>query len=189
MSGMFNDLPFFSKGAGDDGKNGVSPTITVADIEGGHRLTIIDVNGTKSIDILDGATGASGPQGEPGTPGTNGLNGKDGTNGKDGIDGRGIQLLTINNSGELVVTYTDNVQVTVGKVVGSTGAQGIQGIQGPKGDTGEQGPIGLTGPEGPQGIQGEKGEQGPAYVLTEADKAEIVVAVKEAVLAELNSAE
>lgn len=37
------------------GPAGVSPTITVTDIEGGHRLTITDVNSTNTIDIMDTA--------------------------------------------------------------------------------------------------------------------------------------
>lgn len=36
------------------GDPGVSPTLQVTDISGGHRLTITDINGTKYIDILDG---------------------------------------------------------------------------------------------------------------------------------------
>lgn len=35
------------------GEPGVSPTIQVSDIEGGHRVTITDVNGTKSFDVKD----------------------------------------------------------------------------------------------------------------------------------------
>lgn len=35
------------------GNPGVSPTIAVTDIRGGHRITITDVNGTHSIDIMD----------------------------------------------------------------------------------------------------------------------------------------
>lgn len=37
-----------------NGKDGFSPTITVTDITGGHRVTITDANGSKSIDIMNG---------------------------------------------------------------------------------------------------------------------------------------
>lgn len=37
------------------GKQGVSPTIQVTTIQGGHRITITDVNGTKSFDVRDGS--------------------------------------------------------------------------------------------------------------------------------------
>lgn len=33
--------------------NGVSPTIEVTDITGGHKVIITDANGTKSFDVLD----------------------------------------------------------------------------------------------------------------------------------------
>lgn len=195
MSGMFYDLPFFSKGAGEDGVNGVSPTITIADIEGGHRLTIVDAMGTKTFDVLNGVAG---PQGIPGIAGKNGVDGKDGANGKDGVngkdgtngkDGLGIKSLTINEAGELVIVYTDGNQSNLGKVVGADGQPGTQGPTGEKGEQGiqgEQGPAGQQGEPGEQGPIGPEGPQGPAYVLTEEDKAELIAAVKEAVLAELN---
>ena len=45
-----------------DGKDGVSPTVTITDIlDGaeiiGHRVSITDVNGTKSFDVMNGANG------------------------------------------------------------------------------------------------------------------------------------
>ncbi len=41
-------------GGGSGGADGVSPTIDVAEIENGHRVTITDVNGQKSFDVLNG---------------------------------------------------------------------------------------------------------------------------------------
>lgn len=35
------------------GDPGVSPVITVTSIQGGHRLTITDINGTQTVDIMD----------------------------------------------------------------------------------------------------------------------------------------
>lgn len=51
------------------GADGISPTITVSNIEGGYRLTIKDINGTQYIDIKNGTSG----------------NGGDGSNGVDGF--------------------------------------------------------------------------------------------------------
>lgn len=52
-------LPQGEKGetgaAGSPGANGVSPTVAVTDIPGGHRVTITDAAGTESFDVLDGA--------------------------------------------------------------------------------------------------------------------------------------
>lgn len=35
------------------GPDGISPTITVTNINGGYRLTITDINGTRTIDVMD----------------------------------------------------------------------------------------------------------------------------------------
>lgn len=157
MSGMFNDLPFFSKGVVDGvdgiaGKDGVSPTITVTDIEGGHRLTIVDVTGTKTVDIFDGATG---PQGQKGDQGIQGITGQQGPKGDKGD-------------------------------TGATGPQGPKGDTGEQGPEGKQGVQGIQGEQGIQGPIGPEGPRGPAYILTEEDKAELVATIKAAVLAELN---
>ena len=84
-------------GSYQTGGGGVSPTIDVADIEGGTRLTIKDVNGEKVVDIMDGepgpqgvpgSKGDKGDRGEQGIQGEKGADGKDGVNGKDGADGQ-----------------------------------------------------------------------------------------------------
>lgn len=49
--------------------DGVSPTVTVAIISGGHRITITDADGAKTIDVMDGATGADGSDGNDGADG------------------------------------------------------------------------------------------------------------------------
>lgn len=38
---------------------GVSPTIEVTEIDGGHRITIADVNGIQSFDVMDGGGSAA----------------------------------------------------------------------------------------------------------------------------------
>ena len=38
--------------------DGVSPTITVTDITGGHRVTITDATGPHNFDVMDGDEGA-----------------------------------------------------------------------------------------------------------------------------------
>ena len=42
-----------------EGSDGYSPTITVSDIENGHRVTITDRNGSNSYDIVGGSGGNS----------------------------------------------------------------------------------------------------------------------------------
>ena len=48
------------------GDPGFSPTIEVSDITGGHRLTITDINGDKTVDVMNGQKGEQGPKGDPG---------------------------------------------------------------------------------------------------------------------------
>lgn len=48
------------------GEPGTSPTVTVQDIAGGHRIVITDATGTSFVDVLNGK------QGDPGKPGNTG---------------------------------------------------------------------------------------------------------------------
>ena len=58
-------------------------------------------------------------------------NGKNGTNGKNGADGIGISGTEINENGELVITYSNNETVNLGRVVGeSSGGAGTPGMDG-----------------------------------------------------------
>lgn len=146
---------------GDPGKDGISPTITTNKIEGGYRITIKDVDGDKSFDVM---------------------NGKDGNAGSNGQDGIGISKTEIDADGKLVITYSNNTSVTLGAVVGADGKDGIDGVSTThewdgtvlkvtsasgttsvdlKGETGEQGPQGIQGERGIQGEKGDPGEVGP----------------------------
>ena len=51
---------------GTHGDHGYSPTIQIATITGGHRITVTDSQGSASFDVMDGE------QGDPGTPGDDG---------------------------------------------------------------------------------------------------------------------
>ena len=98
---------------GDPGKDGVSPTITVRDTDGGHRITITDADGVKVLDVPDGGAGPkgeTGPQGPAGPQGPKGDPGERGPQGEQGPQGE---------RGEK----------------GDTGAQGPVGPQGPPGSS------------------------------------------------------
>jgi hypothetical protein len=47
---------------GAPGNDGKSPVVTVTDIENGHRVSITDKDGTKTIDVLNGQAGKDGTQ-------------------------------------------------------------------------------------------------------------------------------
>lgn len=47
---------------GEPGNDGKSPVVTVTDIENGHRVSITDKDGTKTIDVLNGKDGKDGTQ-------------------------------------------------------------------------------------------------------------------------------
>lgn len=111
---------------GEPGKDGVSPTITVRDTDGGHRITITDADGVKVLDVPDGGTG---PKGETGPQGPKGDKGDKGDTGPQGPAGP---------KGEK----------------GDPGERGPQGEQGPQGERGEKGDTGAQGPVGPQGAPG-----------------------------------
>ena len=48
---------------GADGNDGYSPSVTVTNITGGHRVTVTDTSGSTSFDIMDGADGNDGANG------------------------------------------------------------------------------------------------------------------------------
>ena len=47
---------------GEPGNDGKSPVVTVTDIENGHRVSITDKDGTKTIDVINGQAGKDGTQ-------------------------------------------------------------------------------------------------------------------------------
>ena len=51
--------------AGTAGQDGVSPSVSVSEITGGHRVSIQDADGTSSFDVMDGKDGAGGGTGLP----------------------------------------------------------------------------------------------------------------------------
>ena len=119
MSGGFYDLPFFPIGPNDgvNGKDGVSPTISVEDISGGHRLIIVDATGRRTIDVMNGTNGKDGLQGVQGIQGETGPQGAKGETGDIGPQGP----------------------------KGDTGEQGPKGDTGPQGEQGIQGETGPSG--------------------------------------------
>lgn len=82
---------------------------------------LASLKGAKGEQGEQGIQGVQGEKGQNGKDGTNGTNGIDGTNGKDGI---GITNAEINNSGELILRYSNGTSANLGKVVGADGKDG-----------------------------------------------------------------
>lgn len=138
---------------GAKGDDGVSPTVSIATVSGGHRVTVTDASGTRSFNVMDGSDGAAG------------ANGKDGQDGDDGVGIASVTQTTTSTAdgGENIVTVTlTNGQKSTFKFK-----------NGSKGSDGEKGADGAAGKDGADGKTPVKGED----YFTAADKQEMVQAV------------
>ena len=120
-------------------------------------------DGRDGIDGKDGQpgkNGADGEQGPKGDKGDTGVAGQDGKDGEPGTDGRGIAEATVNENGELVLTYTDGETQNLGRVVGADGEKGEDGRDGQDGKPGKDGEKGADGADGRDGIDGKDGQDG-----------------------------
>lgn len=129
---------------GQPGEDGFSPIITVTDIEGGHRVTITDAQGTQYFDVLDGqgGGGAVSPtitvQDITGghrliitdVDGTKTVDVMDGAKGDKGDTGNGIASAVLNADYTLTLTFTDGTSYTTPPIRGATGATGADGDDG-----------------------------------------------------------
>lgn len=169
---------------GESGADGVSPTITVTEIEGGHRLTIADKAGTKSVDVMDGevgqtgATGQTGQTGATGEPGKDGvsptittapitgghrltikdadgtksidlLNGSDGKDGSDGSNGKDGVSPVLN-----VTAISGGSRITITDAAGTKSIDLLNGSDGKDGSTGADGKNGVSPVLGVSAIDG-----------------------------------
>ena len=102
----------------------VSPTVTVEEIEGGHKVTITDIVGSVSFNVTDGADGADG---------TDGADGEDGTDGEDGVS----PTVTVEE-------ITGGHKVTITDADGSVSFNVMDGADGTDGTDGEDGADGVS---------------------------------------------
>ena len=137
---------------------GYSPSVSVKEIAGGKQLIIIDYNGSKTVDILDGKNGTDGVDGysprivvrdvtggkelditdSSGTQTVRILNGVNGTNGVDGENGYSpkVVISTIAGGHRLVVTdasgsqsfYVLDCMDGVDVAAGTNGADGVSPV-------------------------------------------------------------
>lgn len=164
------------------GTPGVSPIVSVFDITGGHRISITDVSGTKTVDVMDGEKGDTGTSGRgivdivrtagtgaAGTSDTYTITYTDNTtstftvyNGANGTGGSGSS-----STGENGATFTPSVDAN-----GNLSWSNDKGLANPA-------TVNIKGPQGETGASGADGhtpEKGVDY-FTESDKTELVNAV------------
>ena len=108
--------------AGTNGSDGISPTVTVRTITGGHQIEIVSAGGTERFDIMDGT---------------------DGTDGTDGISPT-VTVRTITGGHQIEIVSAGGTE----RFDVMDGTDGATGPQGPKGDTGATGPQGPAGANG-----------------------------------------
>lgn len=120
---------------GKDGKDGFSPIVSVEPIDGGHEVTITDISGPKTFDVMNGRDGAKGDKGDTGDPGKQGEPGPEGPAGEDGKDGISptISVRVIEGGHKVVIDDaidTKEFDILDGKPgpEGPAGADGLNGV-------------------------------------------------------------
>ena len=127
---------------------GYSPSVNVKEITGGKQLIIVDYNGSKTVDILDGKNGTNGVDGYSPNVSVNEIAGGkqliivdhngsktidilDGKNGTDGVDGYSPKIVVRDVTGgkELDITNSSGTQ-TVRILNGVNGTDGVDGENG-----------------------------------------------------------
>lgn len=149
----------------------------------GIASSIINEKGELVLTYTNGETAnLGGVVGKDGRDGKNGADGKDGRDGTSGTDGISISAAVINESGELIISYSDGTTANLGKVVGSDGINGVNGTNGKDGisvssaeinslgelvlsfSNGQRANVGAVvgakGDKGDKGLQGAKGDKG-----------------------------
>ena len=163
-----------------DGKDGISPTVSVSKVGKVTTITITDVNGTKTATIYDGADGSGG-----GGTGS-------GADGEDGIGIASIVQTTKSTADDgvnvMTITLTDGSVHTFEVQNGSKGSKGDDGYTPVKGKDYFDGADGtscthswsgttlyVTSASGTSSanLKGDKGDKGDSYTLTSADKTAI----------------
>ena len=178
------------------GDDGYSPEITTTPIVGGHRLTITDANGTKTINVMDGkdgtGSGGGGADGYSPTIDVSAISGgyrltitdingsryvdiMDGAAGKDGVSA------THSWSGT-TLTVTSASGTSSANLKGAAGADGKNGVSASHSWSGTTLTVTSAAGSSSADLKGEKGDKGAdgrtpvkgTDYYTAADKAEMV---------------
>lgn len=136
---------------GKDGKDGISPAVTVTETETGATISVTDATGTTTAELHNGEKGDKGDTGSRGAA------------------GKSAYEIALQNG--FTGTEADWLTSLKGQK-GDTGAKGERGEKGEAGETGEKGEKGDTGTPGKDGVNGTDGKDGadgfsPTVTVTE----------------------
>lgn len=120
---------------GKDGKDGISPAVTVTETETGATISVTDATGTTTAELHNGEKGDTGSR---------------------GAAGKSAYEVALQNG------FTGTEADWLTSLKGQKGDAGEPGATGAKGDPGEKGDRGEPGTSGEKGERGEKGEKGDA---------------------------
>lgn len=124
---------------GKDGKDGISPAVTVTETETGATISVTDATGTTTAELHNGEKGDKGDTGSRGAA------------------GKSAYEIALQNG--FTGTEADWLTSLKGQK-GDTGAPGAKGEPGEKGERGEKGEAGETGEKGEKGDTGTSGKDG-----------------------------
>lgn len=124
---------------GKDGKDGISPAVTVTETETGATISVTDATGTTTAELHNGEKGDKGDTGSRGAA------------------GKSAYEIALQNG--FTGTEADWLTSLKGQK-GDTGAPGAKGEPGEKGERGEKGEAGETGEKGEKGDTGTPGKDG-----------------------------
>lgn len=130
---------------GKDGKDGISPAVTVTETETGATISVTDATGTTTAELHNGEKGDTGSR---------------------GADGKSAYEVALQNG--FTGTEADWLTSLKGQK-GDTGAKGEPGEKGEAGEKGEKGDTGTPGKDGVNGTDGKDGADGfsPTVTVTE----------------------
>lgn len=121
---------------GKDGKDGISPTVTVTETETGATISVTDATGTTTAELHNGEKGDKGDTGSRGAA------------------GKSAYEIALQNG------FTGTEADWLASLKGQKGDTGAKGERGEKGEPGEKGERGEKGEAGETGEKGEKGDTG-----------------------------
>ena len=155
---------------GKDGKDGISPAVTVTETETGATISVTDATGTTTAELHNG---------EKGDTGNRGADGKSAYEValQNGFTGTEADWLT-SLKGQKGDTGAKGERGEKGEPgeKGERGEKGDPGEKGEKGDTGTPGKDGVNGKDGTNGADGKNGADGysPTATVTETDVGAVI---------------